>query len=90
MSRMSDPSSSRMFDLIFPAMYIATLSASGDRFGFRFLLEDGHVGFKIRRLDVGRQSPFEPRSKALLERRDLVRRAVAAEHDLLSASRKAR
>src|SRR6185503_18168407 len=53
------------------------------RFGFRFLLEDGHASFKIRRLDVRGQSPFEQRSKALLERRDLVWRAVAAEHDLL-------
>ena len=53
------------------------------RFGFRLLLENRDFGLEIRRLNVGNQSPLEPRPQPLLERRNLVGRAVAAEHDLL-------
>ena len=72
-----------MFDLIRPAMYIATLSGSGTAFGFGFSLENRDFRLEIRRLDVGDQAPLEPRSQPLFERGNLVRRAVAADDDLL-------
>ena len=53
------------------------------RFGFGLLLQNRDLRLEIRRLDVGDQSPLEARPQPLFERRNLVRRAVAAEHDLL-------
>src|SRR3990170_8601606 len=41
------------------------------------LLEDGDAGLEVGRLDVGDQAPLEPGAEALLDLRDLLRRAVA-------------
>ena len=48
----------------------------------RFFSQDRHLRFEVGRLDVGDESPFEPRSQALLERRNVFRRSVGGEHDL--------
>jgi hypothetical protein len=61
-----------------------------DAFRVSFSLQDRDFCLEIRRLDVGNQPPFEPASQAFLEFADLMRRAVRAEHDLLSARRAAR
>ena len=72
-----------MFDLIFPAMIQRDVVGETDPFGLRLPLEDRDFGLEIRRLDVGDQAPLESRAQPLLELRDLVRRAVAADDDLL-------
>ena len=54
-----------------------------DRLGLGLLLEDRDLRLEVRRLDVGDEAPLEPRAQPLLERRDLARRAVAADDDLL-------
>ena len=43
------------------------------------------LGLEIRRLDVGDQPPFEAAAQALLEGRDVPRRAVGGDDDLLLA-----
>jgi hypothetical protein len=53
------------------------------RLGLGLLLENRDLRLEIRRLDVGDEAPFEARPQPLLESRDLVRRAVAADDDLL-------
>ena len=52
------------------------------RFGVRFLLQNRDFRLEIRRLDVRNQPPLEPRPQPLLERWNLMRRAVAADDDL--------
>ncbi len=47
--------------------------------------QDGHLGLEIGRLDVGDQPPFEAAAQAFLERRDVARRGVRRENDLLLA-----
>ena len=54
-----------------------------DGLGFGLFLENCDLRLEIGRLDVGDQAPLEARSQALLELRNLVRRAVAADDDLL-------
>src|SRR5204863_2677359 len=48
------------------------------------LLENGHARLEVRRLDVGDQAPLEPRAQALLDLRDVFRRRVARDDDLLA------
>ena len=82
-SRISDPSSSRMFDLIRPAMYIATLSGSGTASASAFRLRIATWVSISGGWMSAIKSPFEPRSQPFLERRNFMRRMVAAEDDLL-------
>ena len=49
-----------------------------DPLGLRLLAQDGDLRLDVRRLDVGDQAPFEAAVQALLDRRDLARRAVAS------------
>ena len=72
-----------MFDLIRPAMYIATLSGNGTASASAFLFRIATLRFDIRRLNVGDKSPFEARSQSFFERRDFMRRMIAAQDDLL-------
>ena len=51
----------------------------------RFLAQNGHARLDIRRLQLRGQAPLEARNEAMLEIRDLGRRAVAREDDLLMA-----
>ena len=51
-------------------------------FCFRLFLENRDLGLQVRRLDVGDEPPLEPRTQPLFERRNFMRRAVAADHDL--------
>src|SRR4030095_5637758 len=48
-----------------------------------FPLEDGGLGLEVGRLDVGDEPPLEPGAQPLLELRNLVRRAVGADDNLL-------
>ena len=48
----------------------------------RPFLQNGDLGFKIRRLDIGDQSPLEARPQPLLDRGNLLRQAVGRDHDL--------
>ena len=50
---------------------------------FRFLAKDRDLRLEVGRLDVGDQSPLEARAEPLFERRDLFRRRVGGEDDLL-------
>ena len=72
-----------MFDLILPGDVHRDVVGKRDGFGFGLLLQNRHFRLEIGRLNVGDQSPLEPRPQPLLERGNLVRRAVAAEDDLL-------
>ena len=70
------------------------LDAAGDEVGhvvgephpvdLGLLLEDRDPGLEVGRLDVGDQAPLEPGAQALLDLRDLLRRAVGGEDDLLA------
>ena len=53
------------------------------RFCFGLLLQNCDLGLQIGRLDIGNESPLEPRSQPLLELPNLVRRTIAAKDDLL-------
>ena len=64
-------------------MYIATSSGSGTASASAFFLQNRDLGLEIGRLDVGDQAPLEARAQTLFEPRNLVRRAVAGEDDLL-------
>ena len=55
-----------------------------DLVGLHPLPQDRDPCLEVGRLDVGRQAPFEARPQPLLERRDLFRRPVGREHDLLA------
>ena len=55
----------------------------GDSFLLTLFLQDRHLGFKIRRLDVGNQSPLEAAAQAVFNFRQLFRRPVTGDHDLL-------
>ena len=59
----------------------------GDRDALRLdtLAQDRDPRLEIRRLDVGEKTPLEPRPQALLERRDLARRAIRRDDDLRAA-----
>ena len=48
-----------------------------------FFLQDRHLRLEVGRLDVGDESPLEPRTETLLEPRNFVGRPIAAEDDLL-------
>ena len=54
-----------------------------NRLGIGLFPQDCHLGLEIRRLHVGDESPLEARSEALFEPWNVMRRAVAAEDDLL-------
>ena len=47
-----------------------------------FALDDGDTGLKIRRLNVSGQAPLKPGAQTLLQRFDLLRRAVRRDDDL--------
>ena len=51
-----------------------------EQLGFAF--DDGDTGLKIRRLNVGGQAPLKPGAQTLLQRFDLLRRAVRRDDDL--------
>src|SRR5207244_6436275 len=50
----------------------------------RLLLEDGHPGLEVRRLDVRDEAPLEARPQALLDFGNILRDGVAGEDDLFS------
>ena len=50
----------------------------------RILLQNGHTGFIIRRLDIGDQSPFETGTVAFIQRLDFLRRTVGGQNDLFA------
>src|SRR5213594_3783725 len=50
---------------------------------FRFSPQDSYLCFDIWGLDIGDQSPFETRVETLFDFRDLTRRTIRREHDLL-------
>src|SRR5579862_2783081 len=52
-------------------------------FLLRFLLQNGNFRLEIGWLDVGDQAPFEAAAQAIFEFRQLFRRAIAGDHDLL-------
>ena len=52
------------------------------RFALGLLAQDGEARLEVGRLDVGDEPPLEPRAQAVLERGDVVRAAIGAEHDL--------
>ena len=54
-----------------------------DAFRFGLLVQDGHLGLEIGRLDVGHQSPFEARAQTLHQAGNVLRRRIARDHDLL-------
>src|SRR3989442_1434214 len=49
----------------------------------RLLSQDRDTVFQIRVPDVGHQTPFEAGDQPILEPRDLFRRPIRGEHDLL-------
>ena len=82
-TRVSAPSSSRMFVETRPAMNVSTSGSSiADPIGRHPLAQDRDAGLEVGRLDVGDQAPLEPRPQPFLERRDLFRRPVGRDHDL--------
>ena len=58
-------------------------SGSVDAHELRLLVENGQAHFDVRRLQIGDQTPFEPRDQAVFEVLNFAGRAVAGEHDLL-------
>ncbi len=64
-------------------MNVHTSAGSCDAFDFGLFLQDRHFGFEVGRLDIGHKTPFETRAETLHQARDLLRRAVARNHDLL-------
>ena len=48
----------------------------------RFLAQNRHARFDVRRLQLGGQAPFEARNEPMLEVGDFRRRPIAREHDL--------
>ena len=72
-----------MFDLILPGDVDRDVVGQRHRLGVGLFLENRDLGFEVGRLNVRDQAPFEPRAQPLLELRNLVRRAVAADDDLL-------
>ena len=64
-------------------MYSATSVGKRDLFLLRLLLQDGNFSLQVGRLDVGDQSPLEAAAQAVFEFRQLLRRPVAGDHDLL-------
>ena len=62
-TRVSAPSSSRMFVEIRLAMNVSTCGVGDrDRVGVHLLAEDGDAGLEVGRLDVGDEPPLEPRA----------------------------
>ena len=59
-----------------------TSSSQPDLQGPRFLAQDGHARFHVRRLQLRRQAPFEARNEAVLEIGDLRSRPIAGKDDL--------
>src|SRR2546422_5609250 len=49
----------------------------------RLLSQDRDTVFQVRVPDVGHQTPFEAGDQPILEPRDLLRRPIRGEHDLL-------
>ena len=49
------------------------------------LAKDGEAGLELGGLDVGDQTPFEPTTEAVFERRNRLGRAVRRDHDLTAA-----
>ena len=58
---------------------------SGQRYFLllRLLLQDGNLGLKVRRLDVGDQSPLKPAAQPVFDLGQFFWRPVAGDHDLL-------
>src|SRR5437764_119246 len=46
-------------------------------------VKDGEASLEVRRLDISDKTPFESRTQPVLERRDLLGRAVGRDDDLL-------
>ena len=64
---------------------IEDLVAQFDLQGVRFLAQDRHARFDIGRLQLRGQAPLETGNQAMFEVRDLRRRPIAREDDLLMA-----
>ena len=82
-TRISAPSSSRMFDGMTFAMNDEHVVGHRDLLGLCLLAQDGFARLEVGRLDVGEQAPFEPRAQPRLERLDLLGRPVARDDELL-------
>jgi len=68
-------------DLIARAMY-SHVVRQAEAVILRLFLQDGDLGFEVRRLDVRNQSPFEPRTEPFFDRIDVLRQAVRGNHNL--------
>src|SRR5258708_31534406 len=55
-----------------------------DSTGLHFFIDDGEFRFKIRLLQVGRESPLEARQQSFLKSFQVAWRAIARHDDLLS------
>ena len=64
-SLISEPSSSRTLDLVRDATKVRTSSGSVTPSSFGLLIQNRHLGFEIRGLDVGHQAPLEARPQPL-------------------------
>ena len=49
----------------------------------RLLAEDGHLRLEVGRLDIGDEAPFEAGAESVFQGRNLFRRRVGREYDLL-------
>ena len=76
-TRISAPSSSRMFVAILQAMYSRTSSGAPQPLLRGLLAQDGDAGLEVGRLDVGDEAPLEPGAHPVLERGQLLGRQVA-------------
>ena len=75
-TRISAPSSSRMFVEILVAMNSSASGGHLDLVALGLVAQDRQAGLEVGRLDVGDEAPLEPAAQALLERRDGVGHAV--------------
>ena len=82
-TRVSAPSSSRMFVVTRLAMWVEHLGVGDvDPVVLHLPAQDRDARLEVGRLDVGDQAPLEARAQPFLERLDVARRPVGAHHDL--------
>src|SRR5881396_3475864 len=81
--RVSEPSSSRMFDLMRPAMRNATSSSRRTRSSAAFLRR---IATRVSKSGgwMSAMRPFEARAEAFFDLGNILRRAIARDDDLLS------